>query len=50
VAIIADNLKENGSSRRLRGANNVDGKHFIVRADKKLSAFVELESAIRAIK
>jgi hypothetical protein len=26
-----------------------DGKRFIVRADKKLPAFVELESAIRAI-
>jgi hypothetical protein len=24
-----------------------DGKHFIVRADEKLSAFVELEAAIR---
>jgi hypothetical protein len=24
-----------------------DGKHFVVRADEKLTAFVELESAIR---
>jgi hypothetical protein len=25
-----------------------DGKRFVVRADEKLSAFVELQSAIRA--
>jgi hypothetical protein len=25
-----------------------DGKRFVVRADKKLTAFVELESAIRS--
>jgi hypothetical protein len=25
-----------------------DGKHFVVRADEKLTAFVELESAVRA--
>jgi hypothetical protein len=25
-----------------------DGKRFVVRADKKLTAFVELESAVRA--
>jgi len=28
--------------------NRDDGKRFIVRADEKLSAFLELESAIRA--
>jgi hypothetical protein len=27
-----------------------DGKRFLVRADEKLAAFVELESAIRASK
>ena len=26
-----------------------DGKRFVVRADEKLTAFVELESAIRAV-
>jgi hypothetical protein len=31
--------KKMGLSRRLRGANNVDGKRFIVRADEKLTAF-----------
>jgi hypothetical protein len=25
-----------------------DGKHFVVHADEKLTAFLELESAIRA--
>jgi hypothetical protein len=28
-------------------AHRDDGKHFVVRADEKLTAFVELESAIR---
>jgi hypothetical protein len=30
-------------------AHRGDGKRFIVRADEKLTAFVELESAIRAV-
>jgi hypothetical protein len=29
-------------------AHRGDGKRFVVRADEKLTAFVELESAIRA--
>jgi hypothetical protein len=29
-------------------AHRDDGKRFVVRADEKLTAFVELESAIRA--
>ena len=29
-------------------AHRNDGKRFIMRADEKLTAFVELESAIRA--
>jgi len=29
-------------------AHRADGKRFIVRADEKLTAFLELESAIRA--
>jgi hypothetical protein len=58
--IIADNLHDAGwnlgGSQPLdsKGANNLDrrwahgyGKRFVVRADEKLSAFVELESAIR---
>jgi hypothetical protein len=31
----------------LLDAHRGDGKRFVVRADEKLSAFVELESAIR---
>ena len=55
--IIADNLSKAGWSlgwvsavdsqgrtiRIVRG----DGKHFVVRADEKLTAFMELQSAIR---
>ena len=56
---IADNLSKAGwswgcvsavdSQRRTIwnvDAHRDDGKRFVVRADKKLSAFVELESAI----
>ena len=32
---------------RIVDAHRGDGKRFVVRADEKLSAFVELESAIR---
>ena len=42
-------------SRRFSRANNLvvdahrgDGKHFVVHADEKLTAFMELESVIRA--
>jgi len=28
-------------------AHHGDGKHFVVRADEKLTAFLELESAVR---
>jgi hypothetical protein len=58
--IIANNLSAAGwswgcvsaldSNRRtiwITDAHRDDGKRFIVRADEKLSAFVELESAIR---
>jgi hypothetical protein len=57
--IIADNLKKAGwswgcvstldSSRRtifVADAHRDDGKRFVVRTDEKLTAFVELESAI----
>jgi len=30
-------------------AHRDDGKSFVVRADEKLSAFMELESAVRAV-
>jgi hypothetical protein len=59
--IIADNLKKRGwslgwvSAIGSRGqtmwivdAHRGDGKRFVVRADEKLTAFLELESAIRA--
>ena len=58
--IIADNLSKagwswgcvsaidsNGRTIWIADAHRSDGKRFIVRADEKLTAFVELESAIR---
>ena len=60
--IIADNLSKAGwswgcvsavdSSGRtiwIADAHRDDGKRFVVRADEKLTAFLELESAIRAV-
>jgi hypothetical protein len=60
--IIADNLSKAGwslgyvsaldSNRRtiwIADAHRDDGKRFVVRADEKLTAFVELESAILAV-
>jgi hypothetical protein len=60
--IIADNLSKTGwtwgcvaavdFSKRtffVAAAHCGDGKRFVVRADEKLTAFVELESAIRAV-
>jgi hypothetical protein len=32
----------------IRDAHRAAGTHFVVRADEKLTAFVELEAAIRA--
>jgi hypothetical protein len=59
--IIADNLSKAGSSWGsvaaidsngqtiwIADAHRDDGKRFVVRADEKLTAFIELESAIRA--
>jgi hypothetical protein len=56
--IIADNLSKagwswgcvsgvdsNGRTIRIADAHRDDGKRFVVRADDKLTAFVELESA-----
>jgi hypothetical protein len=58
--IIADNLSKagwswgcvsavesNGRTIFVADAHRDDGKRFVVRADEKLTAFVELESAIR---
>jgi hypothetical protein len=59
--IIADNLKKHGWSMGyvsaidsqgrtiwIADAHRDDGKRFVVRADEKLTAFLERESAIRA--
>ena len=59
--IIADNLSKpgwswgcvsaidsNGRTIWISDAHRDDGKRFVVHADEKLTAFVELESAIRA--
>jgi hypothetical protein len=61
--IIADNLSKagwswgyvsaidsNGRTVWIADAHCDDGKRFVVRADEKLTAFVELESAIRVAK
>jgi hypothetical protein len=60
--IIADNLKKRGwslgyvsavaSNRRtiwIADAHRDDGRRFVVRADEKLTALLELETAIRAV-
>jgi hypothetical protein len=59
--IIADNLSKagrswgcvsaidsNGRTIWIVDAHRGDGKRFVVRADEKLTAFLELQSAIRA--
>ncbi|PYK14288.1 MAG: hypothetical protein DME55_15445 [Verrucomicrobia bacterium] len=59
--IIADNLKgpgwswgrvspvdSNGQTIWIVDAHRGDGKRFVVRGDEKLTAFLELESVIRA--
>jgi hypothetical protein len=61
--IIADNLSKagfswgcvsaidsNGRTIWIADAHRDDGKRFVVRADEKLTAFVELEAAIRDTK
>jgi len=58
--IIADNLKKagwslgwvsaidsNGQTIRIADAHRDDGKRFVVHVDEKLTAFLELEAAIR---
>ena len=41
-------LNRDGRTIFVADARPGDGKHFVVRADEKLAAFVELDSAIRA--
>jgi hypothetical protein len=43
-------LDSNGRTFFVADAHRNDGKRFVVRADEKLTAFLELEVAIRAIK
>jgi hypothetical protein len=40
-------VKRGGRPIRIADAHRDDGKRFVVRADDKLIAFLELESAIR---
>ena len=40
-------IDSNGRSIWIVDAHRDDGKRFIVRADEKLAAFLELESALR---
>jgi len=41
-------VDSNGRAIWIIDAHRDDGKRFVVRADEKLTAFVELELAIRA--
>jgi len=41
-------IDSNGRMIWIADAHRDDGKRFVVRTDEKLSAFVELESAIRS--
>jgi hypothetical protein len=41
-------MDSNGRMIWIADAHRDNGKRFVVRADEKLAAFVELESAIRA--
>ena len=48
VGAASQRLIPTGEQSGLRDAHRDDGKRFVVRADEKLTAFVELESAICA--
>ncbi|PYJ32049.1 MAG: hypothetical protein DME88_12565 [Verrucomicrobia bacterium] len=41
-------IDSNGQTIWIADAHRGDGRRFVVQADKKLTAFIELESAIRA--
>jgi hypothetical protein len=40
-------IDSNGRTIWIADAHRGDGKRFVVRADERLAAFIELESAIR---
>ncbi len=42
-------IDSNGRTIWIADAHRGDGKRFVVRANEKLSAFIELESAIRTV-
>jgi len=42
-------IDSNGRTIWIADAHRGDGKRFVVRADEKLTAFLELESAIRVV-
>jgi len=42
-------IDSNGRTIFVADAHRDDGKRFVMRADEKLTAFVELEAAIRAV-
>jgi hypothetical protein len=42
-------IDSHGQTIWITDARRGDGKRFVVRADDKLTAFIELESAIRAV-
>ena len=44
----ASAVDSNGRTIWIADAHRGDGKRFVVRADEKLAAFLELEAAIRA--
>jgi hypothetical protein len=42
-------IDSNGRTIWIADAHRDDGKRFVVHADEKLTAFIEFESAIRAV-
>jgi hypothetical protein len=46
----ASTVDSNGRTIFVADAHRDDGKRFVVRADEKLTAFLELDSTIRAAK
>jgi hypothetical protein len=47
LEILSGSTDSNGRAIWIADAHRDDGKHFVVRADEKLTAFLELEAAIR---
>jgi len=43
-------IDSNGRTIRIADAHPDDGKRFVVRADEKLTAFLELEAAVQRLK